>query len=378
VSPPPQRIVHITEAYPPRPHPIARQVAGLAQRQGERGDAVHVLAATPLTVAEPGRDRFRTSTTDAPGVRVHRLASRLAMGLPVLPRGRATVERALRLLRPDVVHLHLPGPSPFAYDAARATRGLDLPLVISAYSHSRETFSRFAVRLTGWATAPVATSGVTSAVARAAAEIFGDDDARLLPLATPAAAWAQAGRRWRPGAELRVLVHADDLARRLAPGLAAAQGAQAIAVTAVGPRAGDVPTADLSLGPAPHEVIAPLAADHDVYLSAASLDPHAAGAAAAGTPLIGPLDSVVRDLVGGGGIAGEGGARAGGFLVDGPGQVREGLLALATSGELYTRMRAAAAASGAAELHDWAAVVAGADELYGLAHERVARFFAGV
>lgn len=372
------RIVHITDIYPPRVHPIAGQVAGLARRQGARGDTVHVLAATPLDAVEPGRDRFRTSTTDAPGVRVHRLASPLALGLPVLPRGRATVERALRLLRPDVVHLHLPGASPFAYDAARAVRGLDLPMVISGYSATPEAFSKFAVKVTGWANVPVVTSGAHWAVATLAAEVFGDDDARLLPLGLPRQAWVDAGQRWRGGSQLRVLVRAGDLAKKFAPGITAANRSGApLTVTVVGPHADDILEADVVLGDAPAEVMAPLAADHDVYLSAATLDTHEAGAAAAGMALIGPLTSATADLVGGGGIAGEVGARAGGFLVESAEVVGEYLTVLAGSAELLERMRTGIrVASPAADLpHDWAQVVAAADALYATARARVERFF---
>lgn len=289
------RIVHITDTYPPQPHPVAGQVAGLARHQGSHGAAVHVLTATPLPVAEPGQSRFRASTTDAPGVRVHRLAFPLAFGLPVLPRGRATIERALRLLRPDVVHLHLGIVSPFGYDAARAARVMDLPLVITWYSilDGPEALARFGLRIAGWQTAPFVPSGATTAITASVASAFSRPDALLIPLGTDLAPWQRAARHRATGPEphrLRVLINAAD--GRASPSLRAALAAgvevdEGIDITLTGASAGAVPAhlldENVTLIPDPPEEVLPaLAREHDVYLSAGALDPHAAGARAAG------------------------------------------------------------------------------------------------
>lgn len=341
------RIVHVTDTYPPRTHPLADQVAGLARAQGARGDAVHVLAATPLETVEPGRDRFRTSTTDAPGVRVHRMASRLAMGLPVLPRGRATVERALGLLRPDVIHLHLPGPSPFGYDAARAVRAMDLPLVISAYSATDETLAKYALRISGWATAPVVTTGVTPEIAAYSAEIFGDDAARHLPLGLDPAPWANARDRWEPSDDLRILVHAGNEAKHANTALTdvLAEASEHTTVTAIGPRAKTITGAEAHFGDAPPEVFAPLAATHDAYLPAHSLDVHAAGAKIAGLITVG----------------------------DDP----QDLIDLARDPHLRTRRRVAALAATGGDTPPcaWESILTTADGLYALARERVGGYF---
>src|SRR5699024_544359 len=259
---------------------------------------------TPLEAAEPGKSRFRASATDAPGVRVHRLASRLAFGLPVLPRGRATIERALRLLRPDVVHLHLTVVSPFGYDAARATRGLDLPLVITWYSvlDGPEALARFGLRVAGWQTAPFVPSGASEAITASVARAFSREDARRIPLGTDLEPWrrrlpsqpASPADLGRPRG-LRVLINALD-----ARGLAAARAALAeptvlaepvlLDITVTGAAASGLP-ADLLdevtvIPDAPAGVLPVLARDHDVYISAGALDPHAAGARAAGIDVL--------------------------------------------------------------------------------------------
>lgn len=373
------RIVHITDSYPPHRHPIADQVAGLARRQGQRGDAVHVLTATPVEVAVPGKSRYRTSAVDAPGVRTHRLASPLALGLPVLPRGRAIVERALGLLRPDVVHLHLPGPSPFGYDAARAARGMDLPLVISAYSGGPETFSKFAVRLAGWATASVVTSGVNTFVAEQVAEVFGGESPHVLPLATDLAPWRAAGERWREVKGLRILVHGGDRVKKISSGLDGARASvgERVTVTAAGPGASGVSGPDNPLGDVPGEVLPTLGSEHDVYVSAAGLDRHAAGAAASGLVLVGFADTGVRDILGQGGIAGDTGVGGGGFIVEGAPDIEHAIVKLAESPALRRRMRTSNLSSGAAlelQTFDWPQVCAGADFLYRQAHDRIREY----
>lgn len=375
------RVVHITETYPPRRHPISDQVAGLARRQGAAGHAVHVLVATPLEEAEPGKDRFRTSYTDAPGVRVHRLASRLALGLPVLARGRASIERALGLLRPDVVHLHLPGTSPFGYDGARVARVMDLPLVFTSYSAAPETFSKYTVRMAGWSSAPVATSGVTLPAALAAAETFGDDAGRLLPLGTDVAAWQTAGDRREPAPELRVLVHASEPVRRLTAAFteAAASVGGRLRITAVGPYAKDIPEPDLMLGDAPAEVYPALAENHDVFVSAAALDRHVAGAAAAGLILIGAPGTLAADLLSESGAEDEAGIRPGGFLIAGSADLSHALIKLTESVTLRERMRESTldhAASLADAPAHWPNIECAADELYALARTRVGEFYA--
>jgi len=370
------RIVHITDSYPPHRHPIAEQVAGLARHQGGQGDAVHVLTATPLEAAEPGKSRFRASATDAPGVRVHRLASRLAFGRPVLPRGRATIERALRLLRPDVVHLHLTVVSPFGYDAARASRGLDLPLVITWYSvlDGPEALARFGLRVAGWQSAPFVPSGASEAITASVARAFSREDARLIPLGTDLEPWLR--RTPAPPASpadlarprgLRVLINAlDDR------GLAAVHGALAartelaaptalaesglLDITVTGAAASGLPSdllGEVTVIPdAPAEVLPILARDHDVYISAGALDPHAAGARAAGIDVLAFSNTSGADTA---------------TVVEGAAELAAALTAAAHESSVRAIAHPAAATS---EEGSWASVIAHARAAYRAAKDQ--------
>lgn len=168
--------------------------------------------------------------TDTAGVRVHRL-----------PRGRGNFARAIDLVRPDIVHLH---EGRLAAQALGASRG---PTVVTHWGNGG------------------------------------------LVLGVDLAPWVAAGERRGPSEDKNIIFHAGDLTRAALAALPE-RGLSGFAVTAIGPEAGAVPGAELVLGDAPDEVFAALAAEHDIYFSACSLDPHLAGARAAGMRVVTPGD----------------------------------------------------------------------------------------
>src|SRR5699024_12765511 len=99
---------------------------------------------------------------------LHRMASPVTFGVPVHPRGRALIAKALRLLRPDVVHVHAGVVSPFAYDGARAARSAGLPLAITWHCMLDGVEPAWSVgsRLLGGRGAPPAACPVSSGGAR--------------------------------------------------------------------------------------------------------------------------------------------------------------------------------------------------------------------
>ncbi|WP_159621481.1 glycosyltransferase [Ruania rhizosphaerae] len=196
------RIVHISDCYAPRVGGIESQVEDLAAHQVQRGHAVHVLTAT---AAEPGSDsavgRYRESVTQASGVRLHRMASPVTFGLPVHPRGRALVRRALQVLDPDVVHVHAGVVSPFAYDGARAARALGLPVALTWHCmlDGVEPLLALGSRAMGWRQAPVALSAVSGVAAERVAAALGRTDVSVVPNGLDLTPWrAVAARGERP------------------------------------------------------------------------------------------------------------------------------------------------------------------------------------
>lgn len=205
------RIVHVSDCYPPRTGGIESQVRDLATHQALAGDAVHVLTAT---ADEQGRRR--STTTEAGGVRVHRMASAVTFGLPVHPLGGRLVHSALVRLEPDVVHVHAGVVSPFAHDGARAARALGLPLVITWHCMltGAESLVRLGARLTGWHDAPAALTAVSGVAAGRVAAALGRDDVRVVTNGLDLEPWlaAASGHVDRGDGPLRVVA-----TQRLAP-----------------------------------------------------------------------------------------------------------------------------------------------------------------
>jgi glycosyltransferase involved in cell wall biosynthesis len=183
------RVVHVSDCFWPRTGGIESQVRDLANHQAAAGHAVHVLTAT----AGPG-GAYRTTTTEPSGVRVHRMASPVTLGVPVHPLGGRLTRRAFELLRPDVVHVHAGVVSPFAHDGARAARALGLPLVITWHCMLTgvEGPLRFGSRLTGWRSAPAALTAVSTVAAQRVAAALDRDDVAVVTNGLDV-------DEWRPG-----------------------------------------------------------------------------------------------------------------------------------------------------------------------------------
>ncbi|MGC0142822.1 glycosyltransferase family 4 protein [Pseudactinotalea sp. Z1732] len=203
------RIVHISDCFAPRLGGIENQVQDLGIQQARAGHAVHVLTATAQhrAAVPPGRSRHRFSSTEDGGLRVHRLATPATFGVPVHPRGRALITRALRLLKPDVVHVHAGVVSPFAYAGAMAARDVGLPLAITWHcvlSGARHLLG-WGARATQWDTAAFAPSAVSGLVAGQVAQALGRSDVQVVPNGLDLAPWRGVAVRPEPGAEPGVL-----------------------------------------------------------------------------------------------------------------------------------------------------------------------------
>jgi phosphatidylinositol alpha 1,6-mannosyltransferase len=152
-------IVHVTDCFHPRLGGIEMQVSDLARAQRMAGETVHVITATPAGAGEP---EF--------GPPVHRIVAPLPWELPVHPRAGSHLNRLLRDLHPDVVHVHLGAVAPFAWSAIRCAVDLGLPTVLTVHSMwNRPTRSLY--HLFDGLTRRSASPLIVTAVSRAAADL---------------------------------------------------------------------------------------------------------------------------------------------------------------------------------------------------------------
>ncbi|KGM09546.1 glycosyltransferase, partial [Cellulomonas carbonis] len=187
------RIIHVSDCYAPRTGGIESQVRDLARAQAAAGDEVHVLTATAGADGHGGVE-------DDGGVAVHRLGARMPFDLPVNPAAPPQVRRLLAELRPDVVHVHAGVVSPFAFDGARVAVDAGAPVAITWHCmlDGVVPVMRTAVHRSGWATAPVALSAVSSAAAQRVRSVFGRDVA-VVPDGVDLSAWQPDGARGPDG-----------------------------------------------------------------------------------------------------------------------------------------------------------------------------------
>ena len=392
------RIVHVSDCYAPRVGGIESQVQDLATHQAQAGHAVHVLTATALEkgAAAEGCNRYRASTTEAAGLRVHRLASPIVFGLPIHPRGRALVRRALSILEPDVVHIHAGVVSPFAFDGARAARDLGLPFAITWHCmlDGVEQAVSLGARATGWDTAPFAPSAVSSVAADRVAEALQRPDVSVLPNGLDLEPWLAAAASPEPperGDLLRVMA-----TQRLAPRKRALPLVQLVAraserlgrdeagrprihltVAGSGPAksslSSEVAAAGLDdtvslLGRVPRELLPTLYRAQDVFVAPAKLEAFgiaALEARAAGLAVVGNAGTGITEFVADG---------VDGLLAATDEEIEDALVRLGTEPGLLAGIRAHNAAI--APSVAWGDVLVRADELYARARAAAPAFTA--
>lgn len=379
------RIVHVSDCYAPRVGGIETQVAGLAAAQAARGHAVHVLTATAGSSGADGPGRFRQTVEEPPGVRVHRMASPVTFGVPVHPRGRRLIRKALRLLRPDVVHVHAGVVSPFAYDGARAARSAGAPLAITWHCmlDGVEPAWALGARVLGWRDAPLAASAVSTVAAQRVAAALGRDDVAVVPNGLDLQPWRAAAARPMPQqGPLRVVATQRLASRKRAVPLislvAAAHeqlgrdesGRPSIRLVLAGGgpaedsvrreiAAGD--TDVVAMGPMRREMLPTLYRDQDVFISPATLEAFglaALEARAAGLAMVGYRGTGVEEFI-------EHGRE--GLLGGSDAELTAALVRLAREPELLAGIRAHNRAE--APPMSWQDVIGRAEELYARARD---------
>lgn len=378
------RIVHISDCYSPRVGGIESQVQDLASNQAARGDAVHVLTATalPRGAEKEGRNRYRASVTEAPRLRVHRLASWTTFGIPVHPRGLWLIRRALTMLRPDVVHVHAGVVSPFAYDGARAARSLELPLAITWHCmlDGVEGLVAAGARATGWDDARFAASAVSSVAAERVSDALDREDVSVLPNGLDLEPWRRAAVDPVPNPPTLRVVATQRLAprKRAMPLIRTIErahrelgsnpdGTPRIRLTLIGggPAEGQVRAQVLAdglgdvvqvLGRVPREDLPAHYREHDVFVAPAVLEAFGIApleARVAGLAVVGRAGTGVSEFVTDG---------VNGFLAPTDEGMTDALVRLAREPDLLATIRAANAAEPPAVA--WPDVLGVADTLY--------------
>ena len=180
------RILHVSDCFPPRTGGIETQVHDLAGLQVEAGHEVHVATAT--AGADGARRATRVLRT---GVRVHRMASALTLGLPANPRGPWLLRQAIARLRPDVVHVHAGVVSPFALDGMVAARLTGVPLAVTWHCMLDGFVTAYGAlsRLTGMGRTAAAVSAVSRVAGERVAAMLDRDDVLVLPNGLTVADW---------------------------------------------------------------------------------------------------------------------------------------------------------------------------------------------
>ncbi len=151
-------IVHVTDCFYPRLGGIEIQVEDLARAQRDSGEAVRVITATP-SLPDVESDH---------GFPVHRVTAPLPWELPVHPRAGTHLDRLFDELRPDVVHVHVGCVAPFAWSAVRCSLRRGLPTVVTVHSmwgRASQAMYRTLDRVTGWSSAPLVLTAVSTAAA---------------------------------------------------------------------------------------------------------------------------------------------------------------------------------------------------------------------
>lgn len=206
------KVALLTDCYLPRLGGIEVQVHDLARHLIAAGHEVSAFTTTRVAGQPYG------TVEDVDGVRVHRLGTRLAAGVPINPFAAGELRRRLAAGGFDVAHAHLGVIAPFAMDAVRIATTLGLPTAITWHSvHAGATpLVQAAGWVRRWAARGAALSAVSHVAAAPVARLAGPQHlVNVVPNAIDLDQWRPAPRQPDP-ARVRV-VSALRLARRKRP-----------------------------------------------------------------------------------------------------------------------------------------------------------------
>ncbi|MBR0566011.1 glycosyltransferase [Azoarcus sp. L1K30] len=126
------RVLHIGKFFPPDPGGMETFLADLAEAQRAAGDESFALVhGTPMD--------------EDPSWLIRVPVSRQILYTPIAPAFRAHLKSAIRRIKPDVLHLHMPNPS--AFWALTLSEACDIPWVVHWHSDVIPTLRRSALSL---------------------------------------------------------------------------------------------------------------------------------------------------------------------------------------------------------------------------------------
>jgi len=180
------RIAHVTDCYLPRTGGIETQVRALAMQQVASGHDVRILTATL-----GGTTRTGVEVID--GIPISRITARIPGDLPIHPRTRHHVVKALREHPVDIVHVHVGVVSPFAWGAIRAAHELAIPILVTVHGIWGPIAApgyRLSEMVAKWSKWGVQVSAVSDIAARhIAAALPGLQEVLVLPNGIDPASW---------------------------------------------------------------------------------------------------------------------------------------------------------------------------------------------
>ncbi|MGE9808249.1 MULTISPECIES: glycosyltransferase family 4 protein [unclassified Janibacter] len=214
------KVALLSDCYLPRLGGIESQVSDLAVHLARAGHEVEVFTATAGAQGQVGG-----VIEDVDGIPVHRLATKLTMGVPINPLATSEVRHRLRHGGFDVAHAHMGVISPFAVDTARLALLLRIPTAVTWHSVIDRAAPWYAARKTfsDWAQQGAALSAVSTLAAEHVTRVVGDDVPITvlhngIDLST-----------WRAAAADRAQRHVgDDLALAQAAGVVSGGGAREV------------------------------------------------------------------------------------------------------------------------------------------------------
>jgi glycosyltransferase involved in cell wall biosynthesis len=202
------RVLHVGKYYAPQRGGIERHLQELAEWFVDRGDTV-----AALVHQAPGH--WRSTQERLNGVDLRRVGCLAApLYTPIGPAVPWQLHRALKEIRPDLLHLHLPNPSCFA--ALLSPRARRLPWLVHWHADvppdmpdwrfrlAHSVYARFERAVLARAQCIVATSRAYADASRALEPWR--DKVHIVPLGIDASAGAiGAGPAWPPGCRLKLL-----------------------------------------------------------------------------------------------------------------------------------------------------------------------------